>query len=203
MSPSHEDLFCRCALQMEPGLLGLHAPALGHRPQSSSSHSHGFFTQKFTDQRRGSISAHSRMHTVSVMSRESHAGHVDDSGSFPPSDGLSGQENLQTLLNGTLVTSSVQVPHATSRYRSHATSRTTDSEALLRLVKDTYIQKVKKRMLQRQRQEQQGEQTYAWKDIPPLVTTSHIQPIPPHHNHPTHQKDQSTKHPQQGILATE
>ena len=197
------NLSCCCALQMQPGLLGLHAPALGRRPQSSLSHPHGFSTQKFTDRRRSSISAHSRIHTVSVMSRESRASHVDDSGSFPISDGLSGQENLRPLLDGTLVTSSVQVPYATSRYQSQATSRTADSKALLRLVKDTYIQKAKKRMLQRQRQEQQGEQTYAWKDIPPVVSTSHVQPISPYHNHPTHQKDQSAKHPQQGLLATE
>ena len=192
---SHEDLFCDWALQMEPGLLKLHAPVLDGRPLSSQSHSYGFSTQKpqCTDRRRGSISARSRLHTASVMSRES-CGLVDDSGSIPPLDGLSGQQNLQPLLDSTLTTSSIQVPHATSRYLSCATSRTIDSEALLRLVKDSYIQKIKKRMLQRQRQEQQGEQTYAWKDIHPVVAVSHIQPAPHYHNSPTHQKEKSTKH---------
>ena len=180
---------------MQPDLLKLHTPVLGYRPLSALSPSRGFSTRKphFTDQAQGSITSRSHLHTPSILPHDS-SGLVDDRSSLPPLDRFIDQQYLQPSLHSTLTISSIQVPQVTSRYLSHVVSRTIDSEALLRLVKDTYIQKIKKRMIQRQQQEEQGHQTYTWKDIHPLVTVSQIRPIPHHHNNPTHHKEKNTKH---------
>lgn len=180
---------CCSTLQRESDPLRLHTPVLG-RPLTGLSFTHSYSTWKpqSTGHTQGNISTMSSLRTPSAMS-------WDSSSTLPPLGGVVGQQCRQPSLHSTLNVTSIHVPHETSKLLSQVSSSQTDSKALLKLVKDAYVQKIRRRMTQ-----QQGEQPYMWKDIHPLMSMNQVRTSPHVNNGLPHHKVRDARHHRQRVM---